>query len=428
MSHARVPSITSSSSRSAKKNSEEIDSKASSISSFARAQGPLRATGPVVGLGVSPATERLGIQPKLTVNEPGDKYEKEAERVADAVMRMSDPAANVDIHEEVPSDRIQRMCPRCRRRHRQGKPLDCEECEAELQRKESSEETSIGDAETRRQIQSVRDGGRPLPNSVRSFFGSRFGRDFSDVRVHTGSEADEAAQSINAKAFTAKQDIVFRSGAYRPQTQSGKKLLAHELTHVVQQTGGWSQEPSGRRGEGSTTNPKQTGSLFGPGRGPESPSSRGGSNAQRFARPRLKTSDQLVQRTCEEDEEYHKKSPNYCLDDTFSPITHSGKRCYREVIDEDASGCPPGEHVCFDDEGKCEDSPDDASIAESKEEDGSCNFSVWCIMEHTAIDFAPAILEKIMSREDRGCEPKYMGHGEYQGRDCIIYQGPGPKL
>jgi hypothetical protein len=174
-----------------------------------------------------------GIQPKLTVNEPGDKYEKEAERVADAVMRRPEP--EVDIRDEGRSDRIQRICPRCQRRYRQGKPLDCDECEAELQRKESSGETPAVGGEVKQHIQSLRGDGRPLPTSVRSFFEPRFGSDFSNVRVHDGPKADEAVQSLGAEAFTVGNNIAFADGNYDPFKSRGIELLAHELTHVIQQ-------------------------------------------------------------------------------------------------------------------------------------------------------------------------------------------------
>jgi len=84
---------------------------------------------------------------------------------------------------------------------------------------------------------SLRGGGRPLPWSVRSEFEQRLDHDFGDVRIHTGSRGDAIARSLDARAVTAGTDVVFRSGEYRPSTPSGKHLLAHELTHVVQQRG-----------------------------------------------------------------------------------------------------------------------------------------------------------------------------------------------
>ncbi|QPJ63791.1 MAG: DUF4157 domain-containing protein [Candidatus Nitronauta litoralis] len=85
---------------------------------------------------------------------------------------------------------------------------------------------------------SVKSGGRPLSESDRSYFEPRFGRDFSDVRVHTHSSAEKAAGSINAKAFTLGNNIAFGSGQFSPNSASGRHLLAHELAHVVQQKGG----------------------------------------------------------------------------------------------------------------------------------------------------------------------------------------------
>jgi Domain of unknown function (DUF4157) len=81
-------------------------------------------------------------------------------------------------------------------------------------------------------------GGSPLDAGTRSFMEERLGQDFSDVRVHTGAQADGSARSINAQAYTAGTDVVFRSGVYAPETDSGRAVLAHELTHVVQQRAG----------------------------------------------------------------------------------------------------------------------------------------------------------------------------------------------
>jgi len=84
-------------------------------------------------------------------------------------------------------------------------------------------------------IELVNGGGQPLPESVRSYFEPRFGRDFGDVRVHADSTAEEATQAVNAHAFTVGRDIMFCAGQYDPGSEGGKRLLAHELTHVVQQ-------------------------------------------------------------------------------------------------------------------------------------------------------------------------------------------------
>lgn len=79
--------------------------------------------------------------------------------------------------------------------------------------------------------------GRPLDPATRTFMESRFDYDFSRVRIHTGSGAEAAADSVNARAFTLKNDVVFGSGQYAPHEGAGRKLIAHELTHVIQQRG-----------------------------------------------------------------------------------------------------------------------------------------------------------------------------------------------
>ena len=86
-------------------------------------------------------------------------------------------------------------------------------------------------------------GGAPLHPGVLSRMGAAFSADFSSVRVHTGSAADEVASKLKARALTAGPDIVFRGGAYSPGTQSGDRLLAHELAHVVQQRDGVVRAP-----------------------------------------------------------------------------------------------------------------------------------------------------------------------------------------
>jgi len=81
-------------------------------------------------------------------------------------------------------------------------------------------------------------GGSPIEPGAKSFLEERMGHDFSDVRVHTGGKADESARSISAQAYTVGTDVVFRSGAYQPETPGGRHVLAHELAHVVQQKAG----------------------------------------------------------------------------------------------------------------------------------------------------------------------------------------------
>jgi len=81
-------------------------------------------------------------------------------------------------------------------------------------------------------------GGTPLDSDTRGFMESRLGTDFGDVRVHTDATASESARSVQAHAYTVGNDVVFQSGKYAPENDSGKRMLAHELTHVVQQRSG----------------------------------------------------------------------------------------------------------------------------------------------------------------------------------------------
>ena len=168
----------------------------------------------------------LGIvQPKLRIGPVGDAYEREADRVADAV--LSGPAAPVSI--SAVSGSVQRRCAKC-----QGE-CRCHEEEALVQPKEAPGGTAPVTAAFESRVNALRGRGEPLPSSARSFFEPRFGHDFSQVRVRTDGRAAETARAINALAFTVGRDIFFGTGQYQPGTASGQRLLAHELTHVTQQ-------------------------------------------------------------------------------------------------------------------------------------------------------------------------------------------------
>ena len=107
--------------------------------------------------------------------------------------------------------------------------------EEEAQAKASSVQTPTVTPSLESGIQAVRGGGQPLSDSARSFFEPRFGADFSDVRVHTDAQATTTSRTLNAQAFTIGSDIFFDAGRYEPHTATGQRLLAHELTHTVQQ-------------------------------------------------------------------------------------------------------------------------------------------------------------------------------------------------
>lgn len=160
--------------------------------------------------------ERLPLQTKLIVNEPGDKFEREADQIADQVMRMPDPALQrqVDVQEE--DDRLG------------TKPV--------------GQWQAGGDVVARSEVPPIvyevlRSPGQPLDATTRPFMEHRFEYDFSDVRVHTDARAAESAQALNARAYTVGQNVVLGAGQYAPQSEGGRHLLAHELTHVVQQNG-----------------------------------------------------------------------------------------------------------------------------------------------------------------------------------------------
>lgn len=113
----------------------------------------------------------------------------------------------------------------------------CAHCQDDekLQRKETYNQTMLADASTENYISSLNGKGHSLTQEEKNFFEPRFGYDFSGVQLHTNKEANQSAQSINALAFTQGNNIVFGENQYQPNTNSGKKLMAHELTHILQQ-------------------------------------------------------------------------------------------------------------------------------------------------------------------------------------------------
>jgi hypothetical protein len=223
---------------------------------------------------------QASIQTKLTIGQPGDKYEQEADKVSDQVMNMPQPVQRQEKGEEEMQMKPEIQRQETEEEEAQAKPLanaitplvqrqeNGEEEEAqmkpEIQRQETGEEEEVqakleiqrqemgeeeevqakSDSSTanmeglEQQLSNSKGGGSPLSDEARSFMEPRFGTDFSDVKVHTDSNAVQMNQAIQAQAFTHGQDIYFNSGKYSPDTNEGKSLLAHELTHVVQQRGG----------------------------------------------------------------------------------------------------------------------------------------------------------------------------------------------
>lgn len=151
------------------------------------------------------------IQAMLKISQPNDKYEQEADRVAEQVMRVSEPQPrgriNVSQKVQIPSVNSERS---------------------------TSDQTASSTVPSivHEVLQSP---GKPLDLDTRAFMEPRFEYDFSSVRVHTDAKAADSAQMINALAYTVGQHVVFASGQLKEQTLPGRRIIAHELTHVVQQ-------------------------------------------------------------------------------------------------------------------------------------------------------------------------------------------------
>ena len=183
------------------------------------------------------------IQAKLTIGEPKDKYEQEADRVASQVVEQihaptsaqSTQGRSVQRQEEKPEE-LQAKPEITILQRQQEKPEELQAMST-LQRQEA---IAGGEASTdlTSAINSARGGGQPLEADLQQSMGQAMGADFSGVRVHTDAQSDQLNRSIQAKAFTTGQDVFFRQGEYNPGSRGGQELIAHELTHVVQQNGG----------------------------------------------------------------------------------------------------------------------------------------------------------------------------------------------
>lgn len=203
------------------------------------------------GLGVHPPIVAPTIQTKLKIGEPNDKYEQEADKVADEVMRMPKPAQEeFKIQRKVATQTLQRMCRDCEEQLQQLQRSPVESRSASIQFKDNLTDTLVPQLPdiTTSQLQPLNCSGQPLSAALRSFFEPRFGQDLSHVRVHTDKVAADSAQSVDALAYTHKHQIVFNQNAFQPNTSRGKHLLAHEITHVLQQGDGRELRRQPRRG------------------------------------------------------------------------------------------------------------------------------------------------------------------------------------
>ncbi len=177
------------------------------------------------------------IQAKLKIGQPNDIYEQEADRVAEQVMRMPELRLQRQAEEEEEEEELIQTKPLAE----QITPLvqrQVEEEEETVQAKETPDHATGVTPDLESRIMAIKGRGHSLPELVRAFFEPRFGHDFSQVRIHTDGKAQESAQRLNALAYTVGPNIVFRAGEYTPDTTRGKRLLAHELTHVVQHNRG----------------------------------------------------------------------------------------------------------------------------------------------------------------------------------------------
>lgn len=191
--------------------------------SLERDRNPMRAAAEVATVGRHP----VAVMPKLEIGQPGDRYEQEADYFADRIMQM--PENNVVRKSEEEEDKIQMKS-------------EGAEVTPWLQRFGNNEALQAkadhgveAPSWLENQLRDSKVSGNSFNGASRSFMEKRFGVDFSDVKIHTGDRADELSRSINARAFTHGRDLFFANQQFDPETNTGKRLLAHELTHVVQQ-------------------------------------------------------------------------------------------------------------------------------------------------------------------------------------------------
>jgi hypothetical protein len=160
------------------------------------------------------------VQPKLEVSSPDDPAEREAERIAEKVVRM---------------DESDRRAQPTRGNGEGGRGLSDPKPQPSKPVGGSRGNSGVSEAAESAVSSGFQGNGEPLPAEIRPGFESKMGADISDVRAHSGLEADEAARSTNAEAYAMDSDVVFKKSNYRPNGSGGKALLAHESTHVVQQ-------------------------------------------------------------------------------------------------------------------------------------------------------------------------------------------------
>jgi len=194
------------------------------------------------------------LQPRLTISHPGDLYEQEADNLAEQVTADTKDTASILLPGAVAWRQHPapvRVTPLAQRMignsEREGEDLiiaeEAPEMEELTEQEDFLQAAHAGDSRPpdvslERRLEASEGQGRALPHSVRQYYESRLGVDLSAVRLHTDARASRMNEEIDALAFTQGRDIYFRSGQYAPHTPWGGKLLAHELVHVIQQSGG----------------------------------------------------------------------------------------------------------------------------------------------------------------------------------------------
>lgn len=184
--------------------------------------------------------DHVGLQTKLTVGAPNDKYEREADAVADKVAagKASDNATSSSLKQ------LQKKCDSCKenkmlqlKRGNLPPPVQASVKKQYhlIQRDPAREKVNADLGQIKETLEQTRSGGVHLPRSVQEEFGSKMGADFSGVRIHTGEKAENMNKQLSARAFTYGSNIYFGQGNYNPDSYTGRHLLAHELTHTIQQ-------------------------------------------------------------------------------------------------------------------------------------------------------------------------------------------------
>ncbi len=169
---------------------------------------------------------------KLSISSPDDPCEREA----DDDRRSGD--ANARANNRKPVRRGWRASQTSRRKHNCAAYITQPEAEAlqqTVQTKNATNQSGTASTNVESAVNSIQGGGQPLDRATRAFYEPRFGHDFSQVKVHTHAQAEKSAKDVNARAFTVGQNIAFAAGQFQPQSENGRTLLAHELTHTIQQ-------------------------------------------------------------------------------------------------------------------------------------------------------------------------------------------------